>query len=159
NARLLKVSPADGKALNLLTVRSNYVGQAAFSPDGRFVAFSEGVLFGNVRILPSQGGTTRLIAKNASLSDWTRDGRYLLIYEPRVNALPAIAAVPMRNGEAAGERVLIRSSIPGGVSSTAPNGALILRDVSNTGMAPKLQTFFAVMNSQNRIDAWKPLEL
>jgi hypothetical protein len=50
------------------------------SPDGRFIASSPVYeVSGKVSIMPGQGGDPEVVADNAHLIDWIRDGRYLII--------------------------------------------------------------------------------
>src|SRR5262249_27446497 len=84
--RLLKVSVSDGSVLDVLPGRGDRVGRAHFSPDGRFIAYSEGFGPGPIYIVPSDG-EPRVVAQEAGLVDWTRDGRYLILGQVRSGKL------------------------------------------------------------------------
>jgi Tol biopolymer transport system component len=159
-SHLLKVNVADGSAQDMLSEQKRSVFSAQFSPDGRFIAYGEAVMLGAVRIIRSDGGTPKLIAMDAGITDWTRDGRYLMLYKAPSNLKVQMWAAPIRNGEEGGEPILVRSSIPSGSYwKTAPNGAMILEVSNAQTILPTLQIHSSSLDSQNRLEEWKRLEL
>jgi Tol biopolymer transport system component len=124
---LVRVSIADGQTRDLLEGRASLVRRAAayFSPDDRFIAYSEA---GVVRVVSAEGGEPKLIVPRAQLGDWTRDGRYLMIEEfPATiqRTPPKVSAVPIKNGQVAGEPVTINATNLGS-ASTYSNGNMLL---------------------------------
>jgi Tol biopolymer transport system component len=157
-SHLLKMSVADGSVQDMISEPRKGVFNAQFSPDGRFIAFVDAVLLGLVQIIRSDGGAPKLIATDAALTDWTRDGRYLMLFKaPDLKA--QMWAAPIRNGEAAGEPILVRSSLPTGSWKTAPNGTMILQVSNAQSLVPTLQIHSTALDSQNRLEAWKRIEL
>ena len=121
--RLLKLSVADLKVQDLLPgkpVVGRRVRVAEFSPDGRYIAYGGGPTY----IIPAQGGDSRLLAAGG-LVDWSADGRYAIIGEPRAGAM-VLDAVPVTAGQPSGESIALRS-VPGPIlfARTMPNGALL----------------------------------
>src|ERR1700685_4307802 len=105
---LLRITVADGQRLEVLPRAKTAISTAAFSPDGRFIAYTEGTGGSSrVFVLPSQGGESRLVSSESSFVDWTRDGRYLAINSGGP-LLRALYLLPVKDGQAAGEPVFIR---------------------------------------------------
>jgi len=137
---------------------------AQFSPDGRFIAYSEVGsslgLDGPVRVIASEGGESQLVGKG-SVSDWTRDGRYLIITEVSLTSpvqltttVPRMSAIPMQNGRSSGEPVPVNTSNVRLLRSYA-NGAL----VALIGGQNPMRNYLGVLNSEDRISSWMDLEL
>jgi Tol biopolymer transport system component len=159
SARLQRISVADGQVSDVVPNWKEGIQWAAFSPDGRFIAFGELVentilRFGPAYVVPAQGGEPHLVAESAGGGDWTRDGKYLLIDAERAGAT-ALFALPIQNGQAAGERVFIRNLDAGYPVGTTPSGALALQSIPLVFM----QTLLATVDGQGKIGAWKPLDL
>src|SRR5262249_14999576 len=109
---------------------------------------------GTVRIIPSQGGESHLIAEEALLLDWSRDGRFLII--GRRFPSDEISAVPIQNGRAASEPVFIRASLPGAprtVPKTLPNGTMIVL----SGEGPTEDIFVGTLDPQDHAVSWKSI--
>jgi hypothetical protein len=104
--RLMRIAAADGSAQEMLR-RDTVIRASSFSPDGRFIAFSEGGAGTRTFVLPSQGGPPQLISDNAILMDWTRDGRYLAVASPHSGAT-AMQLLPVKDGKPAGDPVFVR---------------------------------------------------
>jgi Tol biopolymer transport system component len=124
---LVVVSVSDGKSREVLR-REDSVDRGAFSPDGRFIAFSEGAPTagtGRTFVVPVQGGEPRLISGEASLLDWTQDGRYLAVSSKRSHSA-ALWLLPVKDGEPSGDPVFVRN---GGFTTgdIFPNEALLYR--------------------------------
>jgi dipeptidyl aminopeptidase/acylaminoacyl peptidase len=155
NGDLRKIAIANGQVTRLLN-RTD-VNAAQFSPDGAYIAFTEGPLsgLGAVYIMSSEGKAPHLVARNAALLDWTRDGNHLLIGEFRSGSL-GIFAVRVRNGQPEGEHIAIHATLPGsGFSQTTPNGSLVFH--SDGG--PTSQVFLGTLDAKDRLGAWTQLEL
>ena len=139
---------------------------AAFSPDGKFIAYVDRPPQGvdpngkSIYIIAAQGGEPRSLPQGVTLADWTQDGRYLLIGTLPDNPQPGpaafnVSAVPNQNGQATGESIPVNVSNIG-LPRTHSNGGLIV--TSQPANAGPL-TFLASLNSQDRIGAWKSLRL
>jgi dipeptidyl aminopeptidase/acylaminoacyl peptidase len=162
--RLVKISVADGQMVQLGSNNAN-IQAAQFSPDGRFIAYSEVgsilALDGPVRVIASEGGESQLVGKG-SVSDWTRDGRYLIITEVSLTSpvqltttVPRMSAIPMQNGRSSGEPVPVNTSNVRLLRSYA-NGALV---ALIGGQNPEMRNYLGVLNSEDRISSWMDLEL
>jgi Tol biopolymer transport system component len=118
--RLMRIAVVDGSALEVLR-RDTSIGEASFSPDGRFIAYSEG--FSNrTYVVPSQGGGPQLISDNALLVDWTRDGRYLAVASPHAGAT-ALQCSPSRTvSRQAGRSLSAMVHFLGGIRLRAGHG-------------------------------------
>jgi Tol biopolymer transport system component len=134
--------------------------QASFSPDGHFIAFTERPGDGDrTFILPSQGGDPVLVSENATLLDWTRDGRYLAVASTR-SGLSALYLLPVRDSKPNGEPVFVRYGAftvgNTSVARTLPNGALLYVALSQD--APR-SAWIADLDSDSRVISWKNLNL
>lgn len=93
--------------------------QPAWSPDGRFIAYHEAAT-GSIWLVPSRGGTARLLAAAGSRPAWSPDG-LTVVYQTAVDTLiPAVGppnsaselwVVDVNTGSA---RVLTHTGTPGG---------------------------------------------
>src|SRR5207248_3358009 len=113
--RLFLVSPSTGEHRELTSWKNgNLNTDAAFSPDGRFVAWQVSVPSGQeqqgsrIFVIPVQGGEQRLAYEEGvttrwtlNFMDWTVDGRYLIIASGRTGRR-ALHLVPLRDGQSAG---------------------------------------------------------
>ena len=127
---LLRIAAADGSTKELLR-RNTPIPAASFSPDGRFIAYSEGAPSGSTFVIPSQGGEPQLISASATLMDWTRDGRYLAVESPHSGAA-ALQLLPVKDGKPAGDPVFVRYG-SFAVGQTAASGALAYFSFPDTG--------------------------
>jgi len=99
-SRLLRISVADGQIRELVSLTTGTVKAAAFSPDGRFVAYQVSPLsvadpVSRIFILPAEGREPQMVYEERpttvfvrwrqplKLLDWTADGRYLTIHPIR----------------------------------------------------------------------------
>ena len=138
--RLMMVSAADGQRRELARIDAGEFEKAVFSPNGRYVAYEvhsppqfEGGA-ARVFVLPVQGGEPHLVYEstpgrgfhdNATLVDWMADGRNLGISDAR-KGRTALYLLPVRDGAAAGDPVLVRYGEFGDGYITA-GGALVYR--------------------------------
>jgi hypothetical protein len=156
---LLKMSLADGELIDLLGARRlTGLITARFSPDDRFIAYSESE---TVYLISAQGGTPRQIAERSTVVDWSRDGRYLLVEElPPAGAVNVSSssrkmwALPVQNGQVAGERVAVASTL--GQLEAHPNGSWI---ASAGGAVQGSRFLLGTLDSTDRISVWKPVNL
>jgi Tol biopolymer transport system component len=167
--RLAVVSVSDGKGREVLqrsfssvAVRPNAV-PATFSPDGRFIAFSESNAqagwTGKTYVVGVQGGEPKLISGEVNFLDWTRDGRYLVVSSTRSGSV-ALWLFPVKDGRPSGDPVFVRNGdlvaslqmlFPGGI---LPNGALLYRTPRHS-----VEATLGTFDSNGRLGAWKPLDL
>jgi Tol biopolymer transport system component len=112
------VSVADGKRREVAKLETGSSVHAAFSPDGRFVAYDTAppILEGGkqrIFVLSTQGGEPHLVydsqslLNNSALLDWTADGRYLTIADTSSGRM-GLYLLPVKDGEAAGKPMLVR---------------------------------------------------
>jgi WD40 repeat protein len=159
---LLKVSVADGQAIDMLENHKVSVGDAAFSPDDRYIAYTEerGNEPGAAYVFPAQGGEPRFIAEKVVRVDWTRDGRYVIAAAPEgagpvVQSSSRLSVVPIQNGRPSGERVPISASV-NGIPHTWANGSTI---VKKGGLPGADVVFTASTSVEGHLEPWKALEL
>jgi len=125
--RLLIVSVADGSSRVLMKGPKLYAIRPAFSPDGRFVAYSRyGSSISEFFVVPTQGGEPRRAYQIPALSnlvDWTADGRYLILSSQQSGS-SGLYLLPVNGGQATGEAMLVRygSFVEG---RTTASGALV----------------------------------
>src|SRR5262249_42859285 len=85
--QVLSVSVADASTRVLITrPGGGFIGNAVFSPDGRFVAYAQsGSSNTEFFIVPVHGGQTRRVYQDrgSMLFDWTADGRSLIFRSSR----------------------------------------------------------------------------
>ncbi len=128
---------------------------ASFSPDGRFIAFSEGFSGSSkVFVVPAQGGEPQLVSGDANLLDWTRDGRYLAIVVSQGGS-PALSLLPIKDGQAAGAPVFISygTYLFGRTTAT---GALLYQSAPPRGVGA---VALATLDAEGHLSAWKQLNL
>jgi Tol biopolymer transport system component len=135
--------------------------QASFSPDGRFIAFTEQFAEGRTFIMPSQGGDPVLVSESATLLDWTRDGRYLAVASTH-SGLSTLYLLPVRDGKPNGDAIFVRYGAFTAFGNTAvaltqPNGALLYAALSQ-GATP-FPAWIADLDPDGRVSAWKSLNL
>jgi serine/threonine protein kinase/Tol biopolymer transport system component len=161
--RILIVSTTSGERRELFSQKSGDFRPCAFSPDGRFVACicrppldfpGRSRLF----MLPVQGGEPHLVtdgpSSNFNLFDWTADGRYLVVLSPQFDK-PALQLLPVKDGAADGEPILIQ---PGRImaAATTKAGRLIYRRAKPGGFWP---VHLASLDEGGRPGNWRKLDL
>ncbi len=156
NGKMEKVSVSDGEMVEILPGLAADISWAEFSPDSRYIAYSKGQLLGPIYVVPAQGGQPQLVVpEDATLMDWTHDGKYLLIGERRSEAL-ALYAVPIKNGQRAGEQTFIRNvgeMLPGPVTY----GGSMVYAVLPAGSGE--QVSLGVLDAEGHLGPWKRLDL
>jgi WD40 repeat protein len=149
--RILRVAAADGSAQEVLRTNTT-MGAVSFSPDGRFIAYSE-YAPGGTFVIPSQGGERQLISGNAVLMDWTRDGRYLAVTSAH-SGVTALQLLPVKDGKPAGDPVFVRyGSFFGG--QTTASGSLFY--LSAPDAATLSREWIADLDHEGRPGDWKHL--
>ena len=155
--RLLRIAPADGSTQEVLHPEAS-IRSASFSPDGRFIAYSDGFPSASgsasTFIVPSEGGEPQLVSANARVLDWTRDGRYLAVASPRSGVM-ALQLLPVKDGRSAGEPVFLRyGSVVDGL--TTSSGALFYISAPQGGFA---LAWIADLDAEGHPGDWKRLML
>jgi Tol biopolymer transport system component len=153
----------------LARTEAGWIGRAAFSPDGRFVAYSVmGVLNATknvtcrIFVIPSQGGEPRQVYKSRTwkandigdanaLSDWTANGRFLVIKDIE-DGRSALYLLPIKDGAAAGPAEMVRYGDFLQAFTTA-SGALVYQEKSAKHV--ETEVFFAQLNSDGRVESWR----
>jgi hypothetical protein len=162
SSSIVRLTLADGKRQEIVR-RDGRVEIAQFSPDGRFIAFAEG-LPGNTKVLvvPGTGGEPVVVAEDSGLVDWTRDGRYIAINRGRP-AERALYLLPMKDGRSAGNPVFIRNgSVERGM--TLASGALAYESLPSPSGSFSREVggavfFIGALSQDGHVDGWKPLYL
>jgi hypothetical protein len=152
---LLRITAADGQNVELLHNSAGISG-VSYSPDGRFIAYSEGFPSAPARafIVPSEGGEPQFISANARVLDWTRDGHYLAVASPRSGVM-ALQLLPVKDGRSAGEPVFLRyGSVVAGL--TTSSGALSYLAAPEGGFA---LAWIADLDAEGHPGDWKRLML
>jgi WD40-like Beta Propeller Repeat len=153
--QLVRVSATDGE---IRKVQQTDGTRLVLSPDGRFIAIADlgaYLRLGKISVVPSQGGAPQLVADNARLMDWTRDGRYLAIVSQRASGPEALYLLPMKDGKAAGDPVFVRyGSFTFG--RTIADGSLVYE---STPAAGGNGAWLGTLDRDGRTPDWKPLRL
>jgi Tol biopolymer transport system component len=137
--KVLIVSVADGSNRVLITKpKGGFIPKVVFSPDGRFVAYSQLASSGSEYFLiPIQGGDSRRVYQDAGsrLFDWTADGRYLIFstFTGVPSSSQGLYLLPLTDGRAAGEPVLVRYGTFE-MGTTRASGALIYESLPPGGI-------------------------
>ena len=121
--RLSKVSIADGKEYELVNVKAGSVTHAAFSPDGRYIAYelslNSPVVTSRIFLLHANGGEAQQVYEEHStggstadpeafrLLDWSADGRFLVIAGQRAG-IGLLQLLSMREGRSTGAPIFVR---------------------------------------------------
>lgn len=149
--RLFKVSIADGQSVDVLPEWTKPIIDGAVSPDGRYIAFSDSSR--GVYLMPAKGGNPRIVAEDARLAGWTDDGKYFL-FLATTNNVASLFALPMKDGQPAGERIFIRT-LEAGTVPVVFGSSMVL---APTGFSPR-RLFFASLNGDGYLSSWKELEV
>jgi Tol biopolymer transport system component len=155
---LVSVRAADGEQRQLATFENNHIWRAAFSPDGRFVAFSTVIETERVFSVPFGGGKAQLLRENAGLLDWTTDGRFLVIATER-NGGRALSLQPIENGKALGDPLFIRFApffVSVDAGFTTANGSLVY---SATPAEGTVSASLSTLDATGHPGPWRGLEL
>jgi len=153
--QLVRVSVTDGE---IRKVQQTDGTRLVLSPDGRFIAIADLGAYrrlGKISVVPSQGGPPQLVADNARLMDWTRDGRYLAMVSQRSSGPEALYLLPMKDGRQAGDPVFVRyGSFTFG--QTTSDGSLVYQ---STPAAGGNAAWLGTLDADGRSPDWKPLRL
>lgn len=111
---LMSIAAVDGSA-HKLAGDERPLSPAKFSPDGKFVAYSTPdtappLSPADIFTVPADGGQPVNLVEHSTgdkLLDWTPDGRHLLFLSDR-KGTPSIFALPVAQGRAVGEPVLVK---------------------------------------------------
>jgi Tol biopolymer transport system component len=172
--RLWMISVTDGKRRELARVETGTFAHAAFSPDGRFIAYETAPNLINyaaptfekhrVFVLPTPGGEPRLVYESdfrtaqlagTRLLDWTADGRYLAIADAPSGKL-ALYLLPVKNGEAAGKPTFIRYGEFEAPGYTTAAGALVYSAAKPGGL---VDVYLASLDANGHPGRWQRLDL
>jgi Tol biopolymer transport system component len=152
--QLLRASVADGE---IRKVQENGNVYDVPSPDGRFIAMADLAAvyrLGRISIMPTEGGAPQLVADNARLIDWTRDGRYLVIASER-SGTEALYLLPTKEGRPAGDPIFVRyGSFTFG--RTTSDGSLAYNSTPQGG---GYAAWLGALDSGGRPVDWKRLNL
>ena len=173
SSQLYVVSVADGQRRDLARTDGGWIWRAAFSPDGRFVAYSVmPVLKGaknvscSIFVIPSQGGEPHQVYKSRTwqapdiwdanaLLDWTANGRFLAIKDIE-DGRSALYLLPMKDGAAAGPAEMVRYGDFLEAFTTA-SGALVYREKSAKPVEEEV--FLAPLNSDGHVESWRRVDV
>ncbi|MDQ6760640.1 MAG: hypothetical protein M3Z32_12370, partial [Acidobacteriota bacterium] len=152
STQLVRIVVSSGEVKQLLH-NNPAIGRAAFSPNGRLIAYSDRLAdAARVFVMPALGGEPTPVARNVSFLDWTRDGRFLAIVESRSGS-ESLYLLPITDGQAAGERVYIQSGYFENGRTTAAGG------LAYRSTAPGGNTWLVDLDVQGRLGTWKRLNL
>ncbi len=169
-SRLMQISVTDGQIRELLNLKTGVIRSAAFSPDGRFVAYQlrppPADPVSRIFVLPVEAGVPRLVYEErlatgvspnfqaVRLLDWTADGCNLAIASER-SGKGALHLLPIRNGKSAGAPVFVKyGEFESGVTTAA--GGLVYASVKPGG---NWAVYFASLDPNGRAGDWKRLDL
>ena len=166
-ASLWIVSVADGKHREVANVAIGSFQHAAFSPDGRFVAYQTAPPMleagkHHIFVVPTQGGEPHLVYKGdfeepigyAPLLDWTADGRYLAVADTPSGKM-GLYLLPVKNGEAAGQPVLVRYG-DFGRGYTTLAGTLVYR---STKLGGQNKVYLTSLDADSHPGGWQRMDL
>lgn len=166
-SHLLTVRVSDGQRRELVALKSDLVTAAAFSPDGRSVAYKVGSRIPgqpcHISIMPAGAGLSQQVyeespfggdktADSLRLLDWTADGRFLAISSRRTG-VGALYLLPIENGRAIGTPIFVQhGEIETAV--TTLSGGLVYH-------SPQPESFWPVyvtrLDAEGRPGDWKQL--
>ena len=159
------VSVGDGEHRQVAELETGSFLHAAFSPDGRFVAYDTAppILEGGkqrIFVLSTQGGEPHLVYDSQSLLntsallDWTADGRYLAIADTPSGRM-GLYLLPVKNGEAAGKPVLVRyGDFERGCTTLA--GTLVYQSTKPGGQH---NVYLTSLDADSHPGGWQPMDL
>jgi WD40 repeat protein len=148
---LVKVSVPDGRTIDLVPMTKTGILNAVFSPDDRFVAFTDARRV--TTIVSANGGGLQLVAEESEVIDWTEDGKYLVFAAPQGRAY-ALFAVPMTSAKPSGERILIRKVEK--MSRPIRSGSSLVYSIAPD--VPVQTVFLATLEGEH-LGEWKDLSL
>jgi len=107
NTTALRISPLSGGPARDLASTASFNGNAAWSPDGKLIAF-ESTLSGTQQIwlIPARGGTPRqftTLSTGASQAVWSPDGKTLAFVS---EVFPEFSSLPFRESDALNRKKL-----------------------------------------------------
>lgn len=145
---LAKISVDDGRVTRLPPVRGTFRAAIA-SPDDRFIALAGP---GGLYIIPSQGGEPRqLIADAPGPVAWTDDGKYIVFRGPQSSS---VFALPMKDGQTAGERIAIADADEYRVSATR-GGSVVLQKAGQGRPRSRQSVYLASLDDDGHLSEWK----
>jgi hypothetical protein len=150
---LAKISVDDGQVTLLPPINGSFLS-AFSSPDDRFIALGGP---SGLYIIPSQGGEPRrLIAADAPEQiAWTNDGKYLLF---RTTQNGPLFALPMKDGQAAGERITIADG--NAYQLAGIRGASIVLQKPAPSQRPfRQKLYLASLDDEGRLSEWKAQDI
>jgi hypothetical protein len=170
---LMIVDLSDGRHRELLRFQSGQIQDlphSAFSPDGRYVAYSTWTSVGSsvamhIFVMPTDGEEPQQVYQSSfrtegvtvnesqQLHDWTADGRYLVISDVHFGKA-ALFLLPMKDGAAAGNPVFVRDGDIEGAHATA-SGALVFKDWP--AHSNDFAIFHATLDPNGKLGPWKRL--
>jgi len=120
--RLFKVSIADGKEYELVSLKAGSVTRAAFSPDGRYIAYELSMsspVISRIFVVHADGREVQQVYEEHLTSgspgyvepfrllDWSADGRFLAIASQRAG-IGLLQLLPIREGRSTGSPIFVR---------------------------------------------------
>jgi Tol biopolymer transport system component len=150
---LLRLSVDDGQIVDLTPGQGTSVMNAVASPNGRSIALTDAT--GVLSIMRAEGGPLETIAPAGGVADWTIDGRYLIFDSVEKNVF-SLFAVPVKEGRAAGDRILIRQI--GGEQFFRPvtlGSSLVYMQSSGRPDRPRI--YHASLDQNGHLNAWTTL--
>lgn len=136
SVELIVVSVEDGSIRPMRQFEPRSRPDAFFSPDGRYVAYSAPSAsrqdFDLFIFDLSSGRDVGLFeqASDDNVAGWSRDGAYLYFWSDQAGS--SIWAFPVREGNRAGDPVLIRRDVQGFLGGEVTNGRLLYHSVAET---------------------------
>ena len=174
-SHLMIVDVADGHQRELMRFQSGQIqdlAHAAFSPDGRYVAYLTWTSAGSsaamhIFVIDTDGGEPQPVYKSSfktegltpyasqRLHDWTADGRYLVISDVHFGK-DALYLLPVKNGAAAGNPLFVRDGDIEDAHATL-SGALVFKDWPSH--SNDFAIFHATLDANGKLAAWKRLTI
>jgi hypothetical protein len=149
---LAKISVDDGRVTRLPPVRGAFRAASA-SPDDRFIALAGP---NGLSIISSQGGEPRqLIADAPGPVAWSEDGKYIVFRGPQSTSL---FALPMKDGQPAGERIAIADEDDYRVSATR-GGSVVLQKPMQVQPRSRQSVYLASLDDAGHLSQWKGLDI
>jgi hypothetical protein len=167
-ARLWLVSVSDGQRREVVSLKDGYIRKAAFSADGRFIAYEVAPLLdqgetSRVLVMPLGGGEARQVYESApsatlydsmygrsTLNDWTADGRYIVIADAP-KGKTGLYLLPVHDGATVGAPIFLCYAEIRQVYATMGGALVYLSDRAGDGA----KMFVTRLNAGGRIGTWQ----